>query len=128
MAGVSLEEFLGGNTEPVTVLIEADITDDRTLRNMLDFSEAIEDPEEFLLLVTDADICCKVLGGIVARNLYFSHMANVEDSHLGADCLMLFHGTAIANWHIPAAKVDNLCFKRSVLIIKRSLIRHFESP
>jgi hydrophobe/amphiphile efflux-3 (HAE3) family protein len=39
-----LDEFLGGNTEPVTVLIEADITDDRTLRNMLDFSNAIEDP------------------------------------------------------------------------------------
>lgn len=39
-----LEDSLGGNSEPVTVLIEAEITDDRTLRNMLDFSDAIEDP------------------------------------------------------------------------------------
>ena len=38
-----VEEFLGGSTEPVAVLVEADITD-RTLRNILDFSEAIEDP------------------------------------------------------------------------------------
>ena len=38
-----VEEFLGGNSEPVTVLVEADITD-RTLRNILDFSAAIEDP------------------------------------------------------------------------------------
>ena len=41
---VFLGEFLGGNSEPVTVLIEADITSDRTLRNLLDFSAAIEDP------------------------------------------------------------------------------------
>ena len=41
---VFLDEALGGNTEPVTVLIEADITSDRTLRNLIDFSEAISDP------------------------------------------------------------------------------------
>lgn len=39
-----LDDFLGGNTEPVTVLIESDITSDRTLRNMLDLSEGLEDP------------------------------------------------------------------------------------
>ena len=38
-----VEEYLGGNSESVTVLVEADITD-RTLRNILDFSAAIEDP------------------------------------------------------------------------------------
>ena len=38
-----VEKYLGGNSEPVTVLVEADITD-RTLRNILDFSAAIEDP------------------------------------------------------------------------------------
>ncbi len=41
---VFLGDNLGGNSEPVTVLIEADITSDRTLRNLLDFSSAIEDP------------------------------------------------------------------------------------
>lgn len=41
---VFLGDFLGGNSEPVTVLIEADVTSDRTLRNLLDFSSAIEDP------------------------------------------------------------------------------------
>ena len=41
---VFLDENLGGNSEPVTVLIEAEIASDRTLRNLLDFSTAIEDP------------------------------------------------------------------------------------
>lgn len=41
---VFLDENLGGNSEPVTVLIEAEIANDRTLRNLLDFSTAIEDP------------------------------------------------------------------------------------
>ena len=39
-----LDDFLGGNTEPVTVLVEAELSNDRTLRNLLDFSSAIEDP------------------------------------------------------------------------------------
>ena len=43
---VFLTESLGGNTEPVTVLVESDITDDRTLRNLLDFASAIEDPSQ----------------------------------------------------------------------------------
>ena len=41
---VFLDENLGGNSEPVTVLIEAEVANDRTLRNLLDFSSAIEDP------------------------------------------------------------------------------------
>ena len=41
---VFLDENLGGNSEPVTVLIEANVSSDRTLRNLLDFSAAIEDP------------------------------------------------------------------------------------
>jgi uncharacterized protein len=41
---VFLQDSLGGNTEPVTVLVEADLSSDRTLRNLLDFSEAINDP------------------------------------------------------------------------------------
>jgi len=40
---VFLQDSLGGNSEVVTVLIEADITSDRTLRNLIDFSDAIED-------------------------------------------------------------------------------------
>jgi predicted RND superfamily exporter protein len=39
-----LDEFLGGNTEPVTVLVESEMSSDRTLRNLLDFSAALEDP------------------------------------------------------------------------------------
>lgn len=41
---VFLQDTLGGNSEIVTVLIEADITSDRTLRNLIDFSDAIESP------------------------------------------------------------------------------------
>ncbi len=41
---VFMTENLGGNTEPVTVLVESDLSDDRTLRNLLDFSSALEDP------------------------------------------------------------------------------------
>ena len=41
---VFLTESLGGNTEPVTVLVESEIANDRTLRNLLDFGSAIEDP------------------------------------------------------------------------------------
>lgn len=41
---VFLDETLGGNTEPVTVLIESEIANDRTLRNLIDFSDAVEDP------------------------------------------------------------------------------------
>ncbi|MCY4258417.1 MAG: MMPL family transporter [bacterium] len=41
---VFLSDYLGGNTEPVTVLVESDLSNDRTLRNLLDFSSAIEDP------------------------------------------------------------------------------------
>ena len=43
---VFMAENLGGNTEPVTVLVEADLSNDRTLRNLLDFSAAIEDPSQ----------------------------------------------------------------------------------
>lgn len=39
-----LQEFLGGTTEPVTVLIESDVND-RTLRNLFDLSDALEDPD-----------------------------------------------------------------------------------
>ena len=41
---VFMTENLGGNTEAVTVLVEADLSSDRTIRNLLDFSAAIEDP------------------------------------------------------------------------------------
>lgn len=41
---VFLTENLGGHTEPVTVLVESEITNDRTLRNLLDFRAGIEDP------------------------------------------------------------------------------------
>ena len=41
-----LTESLGGNTEPVTVLVESEIANDRTLRNLLDFASAIEDPSQ----------------------------------------------------------------------------------
>ncbi len=41
-----LTDNLGGNTEPVTVLVESEITNDRTLRNLLDFAAAIEDPSQ----------------------------------------------------------------------------------
>ncbi|MCY3849714.1 MAG: MMPL family transporter [Acidimicrobiaceae bacterium] len=43
---VFMAENLGGNTEPVTVLVEADLSNDRTMRNLLDFSSAIEDPSQ----------------------------------------------------------------------------------
>ena len=43
---VFLTDNLGGNTEPVTVLVESEIADDRTLRNLLDFAGAIEDPSQ----------------------------------------------------------------------------------
>ena len=41
-----MTENLGGNTEPVTVLVESDLSDDRTLRNLLDFATAVEDPSQ----------------------------------------------------------------------------------
>ena len=43
---VFLTDNLGGNTEPVTVLVESEIANDRTLRNLLDFAAAIEDPSQ----------------------------------------------------------------------------------
>ena len=39
----ALEEALGGQTEIVTVLVEAELTDDRTLRNLLSITEAFGD-------------------------------------------------------------------------------------
>ena len=39
----ALEEALGGQTEPATILVEAELTDDRTLRNLLDVNEAFEE-------------------------------------------------------------------------------------
>ncbi len=39
----ALEEALGGQTEVVTALIEAELTDDRTLRNLLEVTEAFGD-------------------------------------------------------------------------------------
>ena len=39
----ALDEALGGQTEVVTVLIEAELTDDRTLRNLLTVTEAFND-------------------------------------------------------------------------------------
>ena len=41
---VFLSDNFGGNSELVTVLVESDLSNDRTLRNLLDFSAAIEDP------------------------------------------------------------------------------------
>lgn len=41
---VFLTENFGGSSEPVTVLVESDLSSDRTIRNLLDFSAAIEDP------------------------------------------------------------------------------------
>ena len=41
---VFLSDNFGGNSEPVTVLVESDLSNDRTLRNLLDFAAAIEDP------------------------------------------------------------------------------------
>lgn len=41
---VFLADHFGGTTEPVTVLVESEITNDRTLRNLLDFRTAIESP------------------------------------------------------------------------------------
>ncbi|MCY4273303.1 MAG: MMPL family transporter [bacterium] len=41
---VFVTDKLGGNTEPVTVIVEAEISNDRTIRNLLDFASAIEDP------------------------------------------------------------------------------------
>lgn len=41
-----LSDHLGGNTEPVTVLVESDLANDRTIRNLLDFGFAIEDPAQ----------------------------------------------------------------------------------
>ncbi|MEM8904213.1 MAG: MMPL family transporter, partial [Actinomycetota bacterium] len=39
----ALDEALGGRTEIVTILVEADLTDDRTLRNLFGLSEAFGD-------------------------------------------------------------------------------------
>ena len=39
-----IQETLGDNTEPVTVLIEAELASERTARNILDLSFALEDP------------------------------------------------------------------------------------
>ncbi|MBT8213966.1 MAG: MMPL family transporter, partial [Acidimicrobiia bacterium] len=39
----ALEEAFGGQTEAVTVLVEAELSDDRTLRNLLEISRAFED-------------------------------------------------------------------------------------
>jgi predicted RND superfamily exporter protein len=39
----ALDEALGGQTEVVTILVEAELTDDRTLRNLLTLSEAFAD-------------------------------------------------------------------------------------
>ncbi len=41
---VFVTDQFGGNTEPVTVLVEAEISNDRTIRNLLDFASAIENP------------------------------------------------------------------------------------
>ena len=51
---VFLTENLGGHTEPVTVLVESEIADDRTLRNLLDFRMAIEDPSRKPAAVSSA--------------------------------------------------------------------------
>lgn len=39
----AIDEALGGETKPVTVLIEAELTDDRTLRNLLTLTRSFDD-------------------------------------------------------------------------------------
>ena len=39
----TLDAAFGGSTDPVSVLIEAELTDDRTVRNILDFTAAFDD-------------------------------------------------------------------------------------
>ena len=39
----TLDAAFGGSTDPVKVLIEAEVTDDRTVRNLIDFSSAFSD-------------------------------------------------------------------------------------
>lgn len=42
---VFVQDFLGANTEPVTVLIEANVANERTARNLIELSIALEDPD-----------------------------------------------------------------------------------
>ena len=39
----TLDAAFGGSTDTVKVLIEAELTDDRTVRNVIDFTEAFSD-------------------------------------------------------------------------------------
>lgn len=39
-----LQDEVGGNTEPVTIVIEGDLSSDRTVRNLIELEESLEDP------------------------------------------------------------------------------------
>ncbi|MEM7096213.1 MAG: MMPL family transporter [Actinomycetota bacterium] len=77
-----IDEFLGGNTEPVTVLIESDVTSDRTLRNLLDLSEGLEDPVQKPDAVA-GPVTSSL--GVVASNLPLDAQAELNTLDFGAD-------------------------------------------
>ncbi len=56
------DEHFGGSNEPVTVVIEADLTDDRTLRNLFDLNAGLEDTVQRPTAVT-SDVTSSLLVG-----------------------------------------------------------------
>jgi len=77
-----MSDFLGGSTEPVTVLIESEITNDRTLRNLLDLSSGLEDPVQRPIAVT-SNVTSSL--GVFFQNLPAETQAQINLLAVGSD-------------------------------------------
>ncbi len=75
------DEFFGGSNEPVTVVVEADLTDDRTLRNLFDLSTGLEDPVQRPSAVT-SEVTSSLL--VVSGSVPPSELARLEDLAIGS--------------------------------------------
>ncbi len=74
-------EFLGGSNEPVTVVVEGDLTDDRTLRNLFDLSSGLEDPVQRPGAVT-SDVTSSLL--VVSESVSPADLVRLGELRIGS--------------------------------------------
>jgi len=63
--------------------------------------------------------------GLLALNLDFAHVANIEQPRLVSRLEVFVDDTGILDGHGPAAKIDDFCPERDVTLIQRCF---FHSP
>jgi hypothetical protein len=119
--------------QPCKIFIRAGRVYDEQILLLVDaiHNQVVNDPAAFVeqkRVLTDADVeLVDVIGqhpvepiasnGAVHNEL--SHVRNVEDADIVADCQMLLHDARVLHRHQPAGEWNHLRTKPHVLVVKR---------